>query len=113
MQSKPAAAARFHLDWHSHRVEGYGRGTLHLTPRGSHRMRRALVRAIVIAACGLSLPSCAASVGGLESAPAMPAARAGLRPEYRVFYDALTDYGDWTVVEPYGYVFRPAVTFAT
>ena len=35
------------------------------------------------------------------------AARAGLRPEYRVFYDALVDYGDWVLIEPYGWVFRP------
>jgi len=74
---------------------------------------KALLRTIVIAGWALTLGSCAASVGGLESAPAMPAARAGLRPEYRVFYDALSDYGDWTLVEPYGYVFRPAVSFAT
>jgi hypothetical protein len=37
----------------------------------------------------------------------MPAARAGLLPEYRLFYDALQDYGDWIVIEPFGYVFRP------
>ena len=37
----------------------------------------------------------------------MPAARAGLLPEYRLFYDALVDYGDWTLIEPFGYVFRP------
>jgi hypothetical protein len=37
----------------------------------------------------------------------MPAARAGLQPEYRIFYDALQDYGDWTLIEPFGYVFRP------
>jgi hypothetical protein len=38
----------------------------------------------------------------------MPAARAGLRPEYRIFYDALSDYGDWVLIEPYGYLFRPS-----
>jgi hypothetical protein len=41
----------------------------------------------------------------------MPAARAALRPEFRLFYDALQDYGDWTLIEPYGYVFRPSVNF--
>jgi hypothetical protein len=45
---------------------------------------------------------------GLTPAPeTMPAARAALPPEYRLFYDALQDYGDWTLIEPYGYVFRP------
>jgi hypothetical protein len=43
----------------------------------------------------------------------MPAARLALRPEYRIFYDALTDYGDWVLIEPYGYVFRPRVDFVT
>jgi hypothetical protein len=42
----------------------------------------------------------------------MPAARAALLPEYRVFYDALGDYGDWTLIEPLGYVFRPRVDIA-
>jgi hypothetical protein len=45
---------------------------------------------------------------GLTPLPdTMPAARAGLWPEYRLFYDALQDYGDWTLIEPFGYVFRP------
>jgi hypothetical protein len=41
----------------------------------------------------------------------MPAARAGLLPEYRIFYDALQGYGDWVLIEPYGYLFRPRTTF--
>src|SRR5262245_23502367 len=53
----------------------------------------------------VSLGGCATA--GYTPAPAMPAARAGLRPEYRIFYDALTDYGDWVLIEPYGFVFRP------
>ncbi len=43
--------------------------------------------------------------------PAMPAARIGLPPAYRPFYDELESYGDWTLIEPYGWVFRPAVNF--
>ena len=43
----------------------------------------------------------------------MPAARAALRPEYRLFYDSLVDYGDWVLIEPYGFMFRPRVDFAT
>jgi hypothetical protein len=41
----------------------------------------------------------------------MTAARAGLLPEYRIFYDALQGYGDWVLIEPYGYLFRPRTTF--
>ena len=71
-----------------------------------------LAPALFLATAALALTflqlSCATS--GLTPAPhAMPAARAALMPEYRVFYDALQDYGDWTLIEPYGYVFRPRV----
>jgi hypothetical protein len=38
-------------------------------------------------------------------------ARIGLPPQYRAFYDELRDEGDWTLIEPYGYVFRPRVNF--
>jgi hypothetical protein len=41
----------------------------------------------------------------------MPIARAALAPEYRVFYDTLQEDGDWTLIEPWGYVFRPRVNF--
>jgi len=40
-----------------------------------------------------------------------PVARQQLAPEYRVFYDALADYGDWVLIEPYGFVFRPRVSW--
>src|SRR5262245_20509412 len=62
--------------------------------------------------CGLliTLAGCAAT-GFQAVSPTMPAAKAGLQPEYRIFYDALEEYGDWTLIEPYGYVFRPRVSF--
>lgn len=62
---------------------------------------------------GLSLLqlSCA-SAGYTPTASPMPAARLGLRPEFRVFYDALADYGQWTLIEPYGFVFHPRGTYA-
>jgi len=60
----------------------------------------------------LTTTSCA--VGGyVPQTPSMPAARAALRPEHRLFYDALIDYGDWVLIEPYGFMFRPRVNFAT
>ncbi|TMQ70293.1 MAG: hypothetical protein E6K81_12935 [Candidatus Eisenbacteria bacterium] len=72
------------------------------------RHLRTLAAALALA----STLSCA--VGGVVSdAPSMPAARAALRPEFRIFYDALVDYGDWVLIEPYGFVFRPKVDFAT
>lgn len=51
---------------------------------------------------------------GYETPPAPPApdvARTGLHPAYRPFYDALEGEGDWTLIEPYGWVFRPRVNF--
>lgn len=59
----------------------------------------------------LALSSVSCATGGMTpvSNP-MPAARAGLLPQYRIFYDALADYGEWTLIEPLGYVFHPNVS---
>lgn len=55
-----------------------------------------------------SLLGCAAA--GLTPVDSnQPVARQALQPEFRVFYDALIDYGDWVLIEPYGFVFRPRV----
>lgn len=69
------------------------------------RLRTALALAAVLALAG-----CAAT-GYQPVSSTMAAAKAGLQPEYRIFYDALEEYGDWTLIEPYGYVFRPRVSF--
>jgi hypothetical protein len=76
--------------------------------RMNHRHLRTLAGTIAIA----TLLSCATG-GYAPQTPSMPAARAALRPEYRIFYDALQDYGDWVLIEPYGFVFHPRVDFAT
>ena len=57
--------------------------------------------------------SCASGPPLTTSSRTMPAARAALLPEHRIFYDALVDYGDWILIEPYGYLFRPTVDFHT
>src|SRR5262249_51937611 len=41
--------------------------------------------------------------------PRRAAAGVGLAPPLRPFYDALEEYGDWVLVEPPGWVFRPRV----
>ena len=75
-------------------------------------MNRRTVLAMLALALALSQLSCAA--GTLTPLhDSMPAARAALRPEYRIFYDTLEQDGDWVLIEPYGYVFRPRVSFAT
>jgi hypothetical protein len=71
-------------------------------------MRRA--RGLILCGMLIALAGCAAT-GYQSESPTMPAAKAGLQPEYRIFYDALEEYGDWTLIEPYGYVFRPRVSF--
>jgi len=89
-----------------------------LPPGGSRvpfrtRTRRAFgggLRAALGAFALALLGACAASgPPGITPPRAMPAARAALQPEYRLFYDVLSDYGDWVLVEPRGFVFRPRV----
>jgi hypothetical protein len=82
--------------------------TKSLLPRKAVLRRLALL--VVAGALGVGQLSCATTALTPDTTP-MPAARAGLRPEYRVFYDAMTDYGDWILIEPYGFVFRPRVNF--
>ncbi len=71
------------------------------------RIRSWSIPALTLLALGQF--SCA-TIGLMPLPDAMPAARAGLSPEYRLFYDALGDYGDWPLIEPFGYVFRPYVS---
>jgi hypothetical protein len=60
---------------------------------------------------GTAVTAGCASSGFVPETRTMPAARSALRPEYRLFYDALIDYGDWVLIEPHGFVFRPRVDF--
>ena len=79
-------------------------------------MRRLLLFAAALSLAALQL-SCAVTDGSDQfgqtayRAPAQPAARMGLLPVYRVFFDELADEGDWVLIEPYGWCFRPAVNF--
>lgn len=73
---------------------------------------RKLLAAMILASVLATITSCASS-GFVPQTATMPAARAALRPEHRIFYDALQDYGDWVLIEPFGFVFRPRVDFAT
>ena len=84
-------------------------GDVKTRSRVARRVASALALALLLASASIgALGGCAAS-GFVADPNPMPAARATLRPEYRLFYDALTDYGDWKLVEPYGYAFRPRV----
>ena len=65
---------------------------------------------------GLFAGSCAVDGGVGNQAESLPpthaaqdAARLGLAPALRPFYDELQEYGDWVLVEPHGWVFRPNV----
>jgi len=73
-------------------------------------MIRSRVTLVAYAALIAVLSGCAAA--GLEpTTSSMPIERQNMPPQYRVFYDALEGEGDWTLIEPYGYVFRPHVNF--
>jgi len=78
----------------------------HRRPAAPYRMMQ-----IVLPLALAGVLGCAVSAPPGGSLPSQPAARLALRPEYRVFHDALADYGDWTLIEPYGFVFRPRVNF--
>ncbi|MEY4374870.1 MAG: hypothetical protein RL760_1037 [Candidatus Eisenbacteria bacterium] len=78
-----------------------------------HKDIRLILAALLTA--GLALTSCAVD-GGAELADDVPpprrsveAARLGLAPALRPFYDELAQYGDWVLAEPRGWVFRPRV----
>jgi hypothetical protein len=70
------------------------------------------IHRLLVFAAALVIASCSSS-GYVAQTPSMPAAREALRPEYRLFYDALQDYGDWVLIEPVGFVFHPRVDFAS
>jgi len=76
-----------------------------------------LVRSMALAAVlALVSASCAVEGGSSQSGgpagtggPSTSAARLGLQPQLRPFYDALEQDGDWVLVEPQGWLFRPRV----
>lgn len=80
-------------------------------------MHRRIAAWIAALAITCSIGSCAGT-GGADAprasayaAPAQHPARIGLQPMYRPFFDELKDEGDWTLIEPYGWCFRPRVNF--
>jgi len=75
-------------------------------------MHRRLLITAIVGLLALSALSCATE-GLTPSSSQMPAASAGLPPDERFFSDALVDYGDWVLIEPYGWVFQPRVNWLT
>ncbi len=80
-------------------------------------MKRLPLLALLLALVLAGATSCAVTDAGDQAGPSAYApppqdpARIGLPPPYRVFYDELRDEGDWTLIEPYGWCFRPRVNF--
>lgn len=71
-----------------------------------------IVAAIVLLGSGSCAVDGGPGGGGMPAPPthaSSDAARLGLSPVLRPFYDELRDYGDWVLVEPQGWVFRPNV----
>jgi len=79
--------------------------------RSGEPKMKTTTRICLLASLLAALTSCAVGNSAGPRPPSMPAARAALAPEYRIFYDALQDYGDWVLIEPYGYLFRPRTAF--
>jgi len=93
-----------------------GAANLGNSPTESHNvMRHKRFASSLALAAVLSLfsASCAVQGGpgeaGTPPPTGEPAARMGLAPELRPLYDALEGEGDWVLVEPQGWVFRPRV----
>jgi len=89
---------------------------MHEEPRNMKRGSRLGAKLWLSAALALTSASCAVQGGApvqenhpSGSAITTPAARLGLAPALRPFYDELEPYGDWVLVEPLGWVFRPRV----
>ena len=80
-------------------------------------MRPAFVSTRIAAlTIALALSGCAVGGGAYPPASArppgsiaQPAARMGLAPSLRIFYDELEPYGQWVLIEPQGWVFHPDV----
>jgi len=68
-----------------------------------------LLLVLGIASCAVQDDLTRQAAPGGASLPQTPAARLGLAPGLRPFYDELEPYGDWVLVEPQGWVFRPRV----
>jgi len=104
---------------HGHQGYFFVEGATNSLNSGKERpnvMSRIRFTSILALAAVLSLfsASCAVQGGpgetGAPPAPSgEPAARMGLAPELRPLYDALEGEGDWVLVEPQGWVFRPRV----
>jgi hypothetical protein len=69
-----------------------------------------LAALVLLAVAGCAVTDQQGAVGTPSARPQDPA-RIALPPAYRAFFDELQDEGDWTLIEPYGYVFRPRVNF--
>lgn len=79
-----------------------------------NRPNNLILASLLSAALGAAAASCAVDGGVREGGapaapPSMPAGKIGLAPQLRVFFDELEPHGDWILVEPHGWVFRPRV----
>jgi len=77
----------------------------------SRTLLPALLLALLLPLAGCAVNNAGSGSPSAYSPPPQPAARIGLPPAYRAFFDELKDDGDWTLIEPYGWVFRPRVNF--
>ena len=64
---------------------------------------------VVFLAAGCAVDGGVSEGGPQRVPPSVTAAEIGLAPALRPFHDELEPYGDWVLVEPQGWVFRPRV----
>src|SRR5262245_15310729 len=75
----------------------------------AHNLALAAVLMLSAASCAVQGGPGEAGTPASSSQTSSPAARLGLAPALRPLYDALEGEGDWVLVEPQGWVFRPRV----
>ena len=69
----------------------------------------ALALALALSGCAVGGGADSTATAPPRSSVAQPAARLGLAPSLRIFYDELESYGQWVLIEPEGWVFHPDV----
>ena len=77
--------------------------------RKLHAFCTLLVGILLFSGCGAPATQGPSSIGSASPPPLPSPARIGLPRIYRPFVDALEGSGDWVLIEPYGWLFRPRV----
>lgn len=80
-----------------------------MSPRNLLQALRLAIALFAVFSCGCAVDGGVREDGPSSAPPSVSAARLGLPAPLRPFHDELEPYGDWILIEPQGWVFRPRV----